>query len=271
MALSSTCAGVVHGYEPEHEIGSLMERIWITGGGTGIGRELALSYARRGAHVWISGRREGVLIDVVSQAQGLAGCVKALVLDVTDSAQCASAWQLLLEQSGGIDRVILNAGDHREMPAAEFNQATIEYLMNVNYFGVTRLIEQALPYLRQHGGQLAVVASLAGYRGLPLAAAYGASKAALINLTEALRVELQESAVDLRLINPGFVKTPLTDQNQFEMPSLIDADQAAERIIKGLDGSSFEIRFPTLFAATLRLLALIPYRLYFKLIKKITS
>ena len=248
-----------------------MESVWITGGGTGIGRELALAYARRGAQVWISGRRADVLAEVVSEAEALSGSVASVVLDVTDQQACAEAWRQVSEHAGAVDRIILNAGDHREMPAAEFNQETVEHLMNVNFYGVTRLIEQVLPDLRQHGGQLAVVASLAGYRGLPLAAAYGASKAALINLTEALRVELEGGPVDLRLINPGFVRTPLTDRNQFEMPSLIDPDEAAQRIIKGLDGNAFEIRFPTVFAGTLRALSMLPYKLYFALVKRITA
>ena len=248
-----------------------MESVWITGGGTGIGRELALTYARRGAQVWISGRRAEVLAQVVAEAESLQGQVSAVVLDVTDAQACAEAWRQVSDAAGKLNRIILNAGDHREMPAVEFNQQTVEHLMNVNFYGVTRLIEQILPDLRVQGGQLAVVASLAGYRGLPLAAAYGASKAALINLTEALRVELDDGPVDLRLINPGFVRTPLTDRNQFEMPSLIDADEAAKRIVKGLDGTAFEIRFPTLFAGTLRALSMLPYRLYFALIKRITA
>jgi len=248
-----------------------MERVWITGGGSGIGRELALAYAHRGANVWISGRRLEVLQSVEQEAESLSGKVVPLELDVTNSQECQAVWQRLLEESGGLERVILNAGDHKEMPVAEFSQQTIEHLMNVNFYGVTRLVELALPWLSKEGGQLAVVASLAGYRGLPLAAAYGASKGALINMTEAMRAELQGSRVDIRLINPGFVRTPLTDRNRFEMPGLINADEAARRIVKGLDGSSFEIRFPTAFAATLRLLSMLPYRLYFALIRKLTS
>ncbi|HSG03919.1 MAG TPA: SDR family NAD(P)-dependent oxidoreductase [Marinobacterium sp.] len=248
-----------------------MERIWITGGGTGIGRELALAYAQRGSRVWISGRRLEVLQEVANEARGYSGEVHCAPLDVTDSSACEQVWSTILDESGGVERVILNAGDHREMPVEAFSQQTMEHLINVNLFGVTRLIEQVLPWMLQQGGQLAIVASLAGYRGLPLAAAYGASKAALINMTEAMRAELEGGPVDLRLINPGFVRTPLTDRNQFEMPSLIDADVAAQRIISGLDGKCFEIRFPTMFAATLRLLSMLPYRLYFALIRKITS
>ena len=113
-----------------------MESVWITGGGTGIGRELALAYARRGAQVWISGRRTEVLSQVVAEAESLQGQVSAVVLDVTDAQACAEAWRQVSDAAGKVNRIILNAGDHREMPAAEFNQQTVEHLMNVNFYGV---------------------------------------------------------------------------------------------------------------------------------------
>lgn len=249
----------------------MAERIWITGGGSGIGRALALAFAARGAEVWISGRRISALEEVVQTAASLTGQVYAEPLDVTDSTACRELWGRLLDQSGGFERIILSAGDHIEMPAASFSQPRLEYLMDVNFYGVTRIIEQALPWLEQQGGQLSVVASLAGYRGLPRAAAYGASKAALINLVESLASELKGSSVDLRLINPGFVKTPLTDRNRFRMPGIIPVEEAAQIIIEGLDKRSFEIRFPSGFARVLSLLSMLPYSVYFALIRKITS
>ena len=158
------------------------------------------------------------------------------------------------------------------MDARAFSADTVKRLLTTNTLGTAIPLEVLLPhYLEKKSGQIAIVASVAGYRGLPTASAYGASKAALINLAESLRAELYRSGVDIRLINPGFVKTPLTDKNEFEMPFLISAEAAAEAIIKGLSGKKFEVVFPTRMAIAMRLLKWLPDRVFFPLINRGTG
>jgi short-subunit dehydrogenase len=143
-------------------------------------------------------------------------------------------------------------------------------MFEVNYFGTLNCIQAVLPEMRKRGGKIAIVGSLAGYIGLPNVSAYGPSKAALISLCESLRAELQDSLVTLQLISPGFVRSTLTDRNDFEMPYLLSAQQAAVEIRRGLDGDSFEIAFPGPFVRRMKLLQMIPYRLYFYLARKMT-
>ena len=243
----------------------MASRIWIVGGSTGIGAALAKAYLNEGFQVLVSARHSERLSTLAESI----GC-QSKPLDVTDRDSCMMAWADICQESIP-DKVIISSGTHQEMPVSEFNAENCESLMQVNYFGVVYLLETILPTFLMSGGQIGVISSLAGYRGLPYASSYGASKAALINLCESLRVELEDSKVDIRLINPGFVKTPLTDKNQFQMPSLISPEQAAEEIVKGLKGRSFEIRFPKLFAATLALLRHLPYKLYFPLVKRVTK
>ncbi|NRP46965.1 SDR family NAD(P)-dependent oxidoreductase [Marinobacterium sp. xm-m-312] len=243
----------------------MASRIWIIGGSTGIGAALAKAYLDEGYQVLISARNEERLVTLAESI----GC-QSMPLDVTDRDSCIKAWADICQECMP-DKVIISSGTHQEMPATEFNAENCESLMQVNYFGVVYLLEAILPTYLKSGGQIGVISSLAGYRGLPYASSYGASKAALINLCESLRVELEDSKVDIRLINPGFVKTPLTDKNQFQMPALISPEQAAAEIVKGLKGRSFEIRFPKLFAATLALLRHLPYKLYFPLVKRVTK
>jgi short-subunit dehydrogenase len=158
------------------------------------------------------------------------------------------------------------------MAAAEFSSATVRALLDINVMGVAHGLEAVLPRLiARRSGRVAIVASLAGYRGLPTAAAYGASKAALINMAEGLRPELAVHGVTLQLINPGFVKTPMTDQNRFPMPFLVSADQAAAAILRGMQSNRFEITFPFLFAWLMKLVRIIPDRIYFYVTRRIAA
>jgi len=241
--------------------------IWIVGGSTGIGYALAKYWVNEGFQVYISARSQSTLEQVASSLGDL--CV-AVVADVTNQDSLSFAWHKVCAD-GLPSKVVYCSGNHHEMPAAEFNSDTCKSLMEVNYIGLCHLLDNVLSSYHDAGGQIAVVSSLAGYRGLPKAAAYGASKAAVINFCEALRVELQGSKVDLRLINPGFVRTPLTDKNEFEMPFLVEPDVAAKRISDGLNGSSFEIRFPRRFAYILAFMKMLPYSVYFPLVKRMTK
>lgn len=248
--------------------------IWITGAGTGIGRATALALAEQGHRVVISGRRLEALEAVVASGRdaGLAGTLIPLPLDVTDLHAIDTALETLVSREGLPDTVMLCAGNHEPMPVAQFRLDTCRQLMEVNYFGIMNLLDRLLPKMRARGrGTLVLVASVAGYRGLPTAAAYGGSKAAVINAAEALAAELRGSGIDLKLVNPGFVRTPLTDRNDFEMPFLVEPEEAAAAILRGLRKPGFEIAFPTRFVLMMKLLRLLPYRLYFSVIRRKTG
>ncbi len=251
---------------------STWRRAWITGASRGIGRALALRLAADGVHVAASARDLAALEQLAFDARGLPGSISPHPLDVTDRDACDRVVNEIVATDGLPDVAVLNAGTHRATPGREFRAADLRELLELNVLGVAHGLESLLgPMLERGRGQIAVVASLAGYRGLPTAAAYGASKAALINLCEALRLDLHASGIKLQIINPGFVKTPLTDRNPFPMPFLIDVEEAAEAIVKGLRGGRFEIRFPTRFALIMGLLRHLPYRLYLPLVRRATG
>lgn len=243
---------------------------WLTGASAGIGRALALRLARDGWRVAASARRAEELARLVGEANGMPGEIRAFPLDVTDAQAVGLCVAAIERDFGAVDLAVLNAGTHAAMPAEQFSAATMRRLLDLNVMGVAHCLEATLPRLIARGrGRVAIVASLAGYGGLPSAAAYGASKAALINMAEALRPELQEKGVILQVINPGFVKTPLTDKNDFRMPFLIPAEEAAVAILRGLDTNRFEIAFPTIFARLMKLLRILPYGLYFRLTRRL--
>lgn len=244
--------------------------IWITGASDGIGRAVALAYLHAGHTVVGTGRSADKLNALEREAASLPGQFLGLAADVANKVAMTMAWQQAKDETGLPDILILNAGTHFETPVEDFCVDDHRAIMDVNYFGVLNSLEPMLDDLMKRGhGQVAIVSSLAGYRGLPPASAYGASKAALVNFTETLQPELARHNIDLRLVNPGFVETPLTDQNSFPMPFLISADKAAERLIRGLEGKSFEITFPRRFSFVMKLLRLLPYGLYLRLTKRL--
>lgn len=175
-------------------------------------------------------------------------------------------------QHGPIELAVLNAGDYRPMPLDAFDVQLFERLMHVNYMGVVHGLDALRgPMCQRKRGQILITASVAGYRGLPLAAPYSASKAALINMAEALHPEFLAQGVRLRVINPGFVKSPLTALNDFPMPGLLEPEQAARAILRGIDRKGFEISFPTGFVLVMKLLRILPYALFFPLIRRVTN
>lgn len=242
---------------------------WITGAGKGIGRALALALAGHGTSVAISARSTDDLAELAAAAEGLPGRVFAVPLDVTDPAGTAAAYTAIQRDLGDVDLVVLNAGTHIPMGAADFSVETLRNLVEVNLLGVGNGLAVVLPDMIARGaGHVAVTASVSGYTGLPTAAAYGATKAAVINMCEALKPELDRHGVRISVINPGFVKTPLTDRNTFRMPFLITAEQAAQYTVKGLRKGRFEIHYPWQFTMWLKLARLLPYGLYFALARR---
>jgi short-subunit dehydrogenase len=244
---------------------------WITGASSGIGRELALNLIAAGWHVVASARNAQRLEELaaVPEAQGQ---LTAMAADVTDAGAMARVAAHIETELGPLQLAVFNAGDYEPMAAGELDVTLIRRLMEVNYLGVVHGVAAVLPSMQQRGGgEILINASVAGYRGLPFAAPYGASKAALIAFAESLRTELQGSGVALRVINPGFVKTPLTAKNRFTMPMLITPQQAAASIAGAVGGTSFEITFPKRFTYFLKLLRMLPYALYFPLIRRMTG
>ena len=207
------------------------ERVWITGASMGIGEALARRLARDGAEV-VASARSAERLEALAAEDG-DGRIVAWPLDITDHAAVREAVARIEAERGPIDVAVLNAGTHRPVAAADFTAAGLRELMEINVMGTAACLEALMPRMIARGrGRIAVVASVAGYRGLPTSAYYGATKAALINLTESLKFDLDRAGVTIQLIDPGFVKTPLTDRNEFPMPFLISADVAADRIAR---------------------------------------
>ena len=239
--------------------------IWITGGSTGIGAELAVRLAEKGAKVAVTARSHDKLELMVQENSN----IYAFPADVRDAKALAIASAQIAHKIGAIDLVIFNAGTWEALKISEFDSEIYARIMQVNYQGVVNGIEAVLPdFLSRKSGHIAIVASVAGYCGLPHAAPYGASKAALINLSESLYPELKLHGVKLSLINPGFVDTPMTAENDFPMPFMISSEKAVDHIISGLKREKFEIAFPWKIVALLKFLRVLPYKLFFLLAPK---
>ena len=238
-------------------------RVWLIGASAGIGAALARALAQRGARLALSARGMPAL-----EALGIPGAL-LLPCDSTEAASLAGARASLVEAWGGVDLVVYLAGNYVPMQAGSLDLATAEQVVEVNFNGALRLVATVLPDLRTGGG-VALVASVAGYRGLPKALAYGPGKAALIHLAECLYLELHGRGIGVWLVNPGFVATRLTAVNDFDMPALITPERAAADIVDGLASGAFEIHFPKRFTRLMKLLALLPYRWYFPLVRRFT-
>ena len=246
--------------------------VWITGASSGIGRALALNLARRGDCVAVSARGDAGLQSLVDELGRTQGAIHPYPLDINHRDRCAETVSKITDELGEIALAVLNAGTHHPVEAASFDASAFAQLISINLLGtgncLAPLLQRMIPGKRGH---IAIVASVAGYRGLPTSAYYGASKAAQINLAEALKFDLDRHGIKLQLVNPGFVKTPLTDKNDFPMPFLMDVDEAAERMVRGFDGNAFEIAFPRRFAYLLKFLRMLPYRLYFPIVSRMTG
>lgn len=249
-----------------------MKTAWITGASSGIGRALALRLARDGMRVIASARSGEQLAAIAREAKRTGGHVMPLPLDVTEAGAVAASIRESEHALGPIDLAVLNAGTHLPMSAADFSVDRARQLVEVNYMGVVNCLAALLPgMIKEKRGHIAVVASVAGYRGLPTAAAYGPSKAALINLCESLKPDCDRAGIKLQLVNPGFVDTPLTAKNDFLMPDMIPVDVAVDALMRGLSSDRFEVTFPRRFTMAMRLARCLPYPVYFRIVGKITE
>jgi NAD(P)-dependent dehydrogenase (short-subunit alcohol dehydrogenase family) len=246
-------------------------RVWLVGASSGIGAALAAELAGRGARIALSARRQSALAEVARRCTGADGAPLLLPLDVIDAAAVRDAHDRMLGEWGGIDLTVWLAGDYTPMRADAFELAAARRILDIN-LAVFNGLEVLLPTLRrQRRGALAIVSSVAGYRGLPRSLVYGPTKAALNNLADALYLDLHPLGVGVHLVCPGFVDTPLTAGNEFPMPGLIGPEEAARHIAAGLEKGRFEIRFPLTFTLVMRLLGMLPHRLYFALVRRFTG
>lgn len=246
-----------------------MNTAWIVGASSGIGAALARHLVLSGWRV-VASARNGEALDTL--AVELGERLWPLPLDVTDAAALEAAAATIEQRWGPLSHCFLNAATYEPMPLAEFSVARFREAMEVNVMGVVHGLAAVLPAMRaRRSGQVLITASVAGYRGLPRAAPYNASKAALISLAESLRPELEAEGVWLRIINPGFVETPLTAKNAFAMPAIITPDEAARAIARRLEDTGFEIVFPRGFVWAMKLLRQLPYRLFFALTRRMVQ
>lgn len=214
---------------------------WLIGASEGLGRELAVQLASHGVRLILSARNEARLLTLGKELPD----ARVLALDVTDLDSVRAA----VSEAGNIDGIIYCAGAYDPMTAAEWNTENALRICEVNFFGAMRVLGETVPRMVRGGvGDITLIGSLAGYRGLPAAIGYGASKAALISLAETMRHDLKGTGVTVRIVNPGFIKTRLTDKNGFQMPQLMSAETAALKVLKAMQSSRFRTDFPAPFS-----------------------
>ena len=243
--------------------------IWITGGSTGIGKALALKFANKGWKVAVSARRENLLKEIEENN----GNIVSFPLDVTNKENCISIFQDIVNKLGNVDICVFSTGTWNPKKEKEIDVEQIEDVMKVNFFGTLNCIKSVEKYFKKKGnGQISIVSSIAGYRGLPNSTGYGPSKSALNNLAESLYFDFKRYGVRISIISPGFIKTPMTDKNDFKMPFLKTVDYAADKIYEGLiNGKKFEIDFPKQLTLILKIFKIMPNKLYLSLVEKLTK
>ena len=241
------------------------KHIWIIGASSGIGEALAQELASQGAHLILSARSQDKLAAI---NENLGGNHTVIPLDVSDHKSVAQAAQSLKKLDSVIFMAAIYAPHSEETKDIEF----IHSMITVNLGGAFNTVNAVLPIFKEQGhGQIALCGSVAGYRGLPYGQPYCATKAALINYRESLKIELEQTGIDVKIINPGFVRTPLTDKNDFPMPMIIEAQEAAKIMAKELCSQKFEIHFPKRITFIMKIINVLPSWLYFSLSRLIKT
>ena len=243
--------------------------IWITGGSTGIGKALAIKFANEGWNVAISARREQLLEEISNEYENIS----SFPLDVTNKSNCNEVFIQIINKFQNIDICFFSTGTWDPKKEKDIDVEQIENVFKVNFFGTLNSIKAVEEYFKnKKSGTITIVSSIAGYRGLPNSTGYGPSKSALNNLAESLYFDFGRSNVRVCLVSPGFIKTPMTDKNDFKMPFLKTPEYAAEKIYDGLvNKNSFEIHFPKSLTMILKILSFLPNKIYFGLIGKLTK
>ena len=243
--------------------------IWITGGNSGIGKALAIKFANEGWNVAISARRENLLKEISDKYEN----INSFPLDVTDREKCKQVFEDIKKKFDDIDISFFSTGTWSPREEKDIDLEQIENVIKVNFFGTLNCIKAVEKYYKdKKKGTITIVSSIAGYRGLPNSTGYGPSKSALNNLAESLYFDFGRSNVRVCLVSPGFIKTPMTDKNNFKMPFIKSAEYAAEKIYDGLINKNiFEIHFPKSLTIILKILSFLPSKIYFALVGKMTK
>jgi NAD(P)-dependent dehydrogenase (short-subunit alcohol dehydrogenase family) len=242
--------------------------VWLVGASTGIGRATAELLHSRGAQIVVSARNAQALAAFEAAHIGSL----AIALDATDTVAMSGAAKMIVDRFGRIDLALYCAGHYKALRATAFDLDEMLQHDKVNYVGALYMLDAVLPVLiAQKSGHVSLVSSVAGYRGLPNSLAYGPTKAALINLAQTLYLDLEPLGIGVSVINPGFVETPLTAQNEFKMPALIKPAEAAREMVAGWAAGDFEIHFPKRFTRFLKALSFLGDGLYFKAIRRATG
>jgi len=241
------------------------KKIWITGASSGIGKALAEKFASEGWKVAASARRKEIL-DKMSSHENIF----SYPLDVTNQDQIKISFEKIIKDFNGLDLCVFSSGTYDPKLEQEINVKQNKFVMETNFFGVLYCINAVENYFKnKKNGHISIVSSVAAYRGLPNSSGYGPSKAALTNLTESLYFDFKKNNVRISLVSPGFIKTPLTDKNEFPMPFIKSPEFAAEKMFNGLTKSkAFEIHFPKALTILLKIFRVLPYKIYLFLIDK---
>ena len=241
------------------------KKIWITGASSGIGKALAEKFSLEGWKVAISARRKEILDEMAEKEN-----IFSYPLDVTNQNQIKDVFSKIINDFGDLDLCVFSSGTYDPKLEQEINIKQNKFVMETNFFGVLYCIKTVEKYFKEKKeGHISIVSSIAGYRGLPNSSGYGPSKAALTNLTESLYFDFKKYNVRISLVSPGFIKTPLTDKNEFQMPFIKSPEFAAEKMFNGLTKTNaFEIHFPKALTVILKILRILPYKVYLYLIDK---
>jgi len=244
------------------------KKIWITGASSGIGKAVAEKFASEGWKVAVSARRKELLDELAKNPN-----IKSFPLDVTNRSQINEVFKNIIEEFGDLDLCLFSSGTYEPKDEKSIDPDKIKHVMNVNFLGVIDCVKSVENYFKNRKfGHISIVSSIAGYRGLTNSSGYGPSKAALTNFTESIYFDFKKFGIRVSVVSPGFIKTPLTDKNEFPMPFLKTSEYAAEKIFNGLvKGNAFEIHFPKGLTFTLKFLRILPYRLYLFLVDKLVK
>ena len=244
------------------------KKIWITGASSGIGKSVAEKFANEGWKVAVSARRKELLDELAKNPN-----IVSFPLDVTNRNQINEVFKNILDNFGELDICLFSSGTYEPKDEQNIDPDKIKNVINVNFIGVIDCVKSVERYFKdKKSGHISIVSSIAGYRGLPNSSGYGPSKAALTNFSESIYFDFKKFGVRVSVVSPGFIKTPLTDKNEFPMPFLKTPEYAAEKIFNGLvKSSAFEIHFPKGITLTLKFLRILPYRLYLFLVDKLVK